>query len=74
MRESIVALGLLLDTPGGRKGPLEVIVNSMLQLREGLRKEGNWRISDRIRDALSNGGIVVEDTREGPRWRIKDLR
>jgi len=73
MRESILLLGLGHGYHrDGKERAFAGIVDSLLELRETLRKEGNWRISDQIREALSYGGIVVEDTRDGPRWRLKD--
>jgi cysteinyl-tRNA synthetase len=40
-----------------------------LDRREEARRNGNFSKADRIRDQLLESGIVVEDTKEGARWR-----
>ena len=37
--------------------------------RRGSRRAATWPRSDRLRDELAARGIVVEDTRDGQRWR-----
>jgi len=46
------------------------VLNLLLQVREELRKKGDWAASDRIRDRLKQIGIVVEDSPEGARWKL----
>ena len=42
----------------------------MLAEREAAaRTARDWASSDRLRDALAERGIAVEDTRDGQRWR-----
>jgi cysteinyl-tRNA synthetase len=41
----------------------------MLDERATARANRDWAASDRIRDALAERGISVEDTRDGQRWR-----
>ncbi len=50
---------------------LSRVVEAILELREEARRERNWRLADSIREALRKAGIEVEDTPEGPRWKIK---
>ncbi|MFX1348661.1 MAG: cysteine--tRNA ligase [Promethearchaeota archaeon] len=45
---------------------MEIIVN----IREKARDEKNYKISDEIRDKLREAGIQLEDTPDGPRWKI----
>jgi cysteinyl-tRNA synthetase len=41
---------------------------AMLEQREGARGRRDWAESDRLRDALAERGIGVDDTAEGQRW------
>jgi cysteinyl-tRNA synthetase len=49
---------------------LEGLVSLLLELREEARKNRNFALSDRIRQRLTELGVVVEDTREGPKWKV----
>ncbi|MBI4162292.1 MAG: cysteine--tRNA ligase [Candidatus Aenigmarchaeota archaeon] len=42
----------------------------MVNDREKFRKEKNFQKSDEIREILKKQGIVVEDTSQGPVWRV----
>ena len=44
-------------------------IEKMIEQRQKARKEKDFAESDRIRDKLKNMGIVLEDTREGVRWK-----
>jgi len=44
----------------------------LLEARAAARTARNWAESDRLRDELAQHGIVVEDTRDGQRWRRAD--
>jgi len=46
----------------------EKIKNLILQ-RDKARKEGNYKLADEIRNTLYLKGIILEDTKEGTRWR-----
>ena len=39
-------------------------------LTEELRRRRNFALADRIRDGLAELGVVVEDTPQGPRWKV----
>lgn len=52
----------------------ESLTEEMIRLlneREILRKAGNWKASDDLRDKLFHLGVEVLDTPEGMRWRLK---
>ncbi|MGB8951076.1 MAG: cysteine--tRNA ligase [Candidatus Aminicenantales bacterium] len=52
--------------------PEEIV--KKIQEREKARKEKNYRLADAIRRELLEAGIVLEDTKEGVRWKlIKNL-
>ncbi|HEY6058606.1 MAG TPA: DALR domain-containing protein, partial [Candidatus Limnocylindrales bacterium] len=42
---------------------------SLLEARIAARAARDWGVADRLRDELADRGIVVEDTRDGQRWR-----
>ena len=44
-------------------------LQAMLDERTAARAARDWAASDRLRDALLERGIAVEDTRDGQRWR-----
>ena len=49
-------------------------LEALLEARAAARTARNWAESDRLRDELARQGIVVEDTRDGQRWRrLEDL-
>jgi cysteinyl-tRNA synthetase len=52
-------------------GPLlDGLVKLLLEIREEARRERNFALSDRIRARLTELGLTVEDTREGPKWKV----
>jgi len=53
---------------------LSSLVDYLLSIRKSLKAERNYEWADQIRDQLSEAGIIVEDTREGVRWRIAESR
>lgn len=46
------------------------VMSELLKLRDEMRSEGRFDISDRIRESLSSAGIKIEDSRGETRWRI----
>src|SRR3954463_9660387 len=46
------------------------LVPAMLDARQAARERKDFAEADRIRDALADAGVVVEDTAAGPRWRV----
>ncbi len=46
-------------------------VEEMVDKRSALRREKRFDEADRIREELSQKGIVLEDTPEGTRWRVE---
>ena len=46
-------------------------IESLVAQRNQARKNRDFAMSDRIRDQLLDRGVVIEDTREGTRWRRK---
>jgi cysteinyl-tRNA synthetase len=53
-------------------GPLlEGLIALLLELREEARRAKDYAKSDRIRERLKELGVIVEDTKEGPKWRLE---
>jgi cysteinyl-tRNA synthetase len=46
------------------------LVQLLFDLREQLRKKGEYGLSDEIRARLNELGLVIEDTAEGPKWKL----
>ena len=44
----------------------------LIKLREEARRDGNWEKADTLRKELKNMGVLIEDTPEGTKWRLKD--
>jgi cysteinyl-tRNA synthetase len=44
-------------------------INQLIDQREKARAEKDWTKSDAIRDELNEKGIIIEDGKEGVRWR-----
>ncbi len=46
-------------------------IDKMVELRQRAREEKSFAEADRLRKAISDKGVIVEDTPEGPIWRRK---
>ncbi len=70
--ELLVLLGSHVESlPRSREECLEPLVSALLDLRDQLRREGRWADGDAIRETLARAHVIVEDTRDGPRWEIR---
>jgi cysteinyl-tRNA synthetase len=50
--------------------PLPDGAQALLDEREAVRAARDFAASDRLRDELAQMGVMVEDTRDGQRWRV----
>jgi cysteinyl-tRNA synthetase len=66
LRDLDQVLGVL---PDAEEHVLDPELQAMLDERAAARSARDWAASDRLRDALADRGISVEDTRDGQRWR-----
>ncbi|MDE7018276.1 MAG: cysteine--tRNA ligase [Lachnospiraceae bacterium] len=48
---------------------LDEDIEKLIQERQSARKEKNFQRADEIRDELQKQGIILEDTREGVKWK-----
>ncbi len=46
-------------------------IDALVEARERARGEKNFKLADEIRDKLSELGVVLEDTDDGPKWKLK---
>ncbi len=61
-------------TDSSTEGDTETIsklLDLLLSVRAEVRAAKQWAISDQIRDGLKEMGIVVEDTKDGTRWKYE---
>lgn len=52
-------------------GRFEAVMKIVLDMRQALRAEKNFKLADQLRDQLKAGGIIIEDSAEGSRWRVE---
>ncbi len=69
-REMIVLAGTGINQAVERPRGFEVLVKSLVDLREQYRRQKRWSEADQIRAILQQAGVSIEDTREGPRWSL----
>jgi cysteinyl-tRNA synthetase len=65
--ERLRALGFASEA----SGPSDEEINALVAKRVAAKKSRDFAESDRIRDELATHGIVLEDTRDGVRWKRK---
>jgi cysteinyl-tRNA synthetase len=66
MRELDTVLAILPD----EMAPLPSGAEELLAARAAARARREWAESDRLRGELASRGVIVEDTRDGQRWRL----
>ncbi len=67
-------LGILEEERLRKRAEFEIVENLIqiiVDIREELRKMKIYNISDRIREELRRTGIELQDTPEGPKWKLK---
>ncbi|MCR5397198.1 MAG: cysteine--tRNA ligase [Lachnospiraceae bacterium] len=70
LREELVMLSDILGIVLNKeKEVLDSDIEALIEERQAARKEKNFARADEIRDELLNMGIILEDTREGVKWK-----
>jgi cysteinyl-tRNA synthetase len=73
LRRTAVEVFGVISESSERQGEDSALVGELMQLLIDLRSEARtqkqWALSDRIRDGLSERGIVLEDGRDGTKWK-----
>ena len=72
--DEVLSLGLLeaaarLNAAASEAGEEDAEIDALVAARTAARKAKNWAEADRIRDELKARGIVIEDTKEGVKWK-----
>ena len=70
LKEEIVMLADICGlTVERQEAMLDTEIEALIQERQEARKAKNFARADEIRDILSDKGIILEDTREGVKWK-----
>lgn len=69
LRELAGVFGLQLDQTGVEKSQITPFIDLLIEIRQELRKQKLWALSDLVRDRLVELGVVLEDSKEGTTWR-----
>jgi cysteinyl-tRNA synthetase len=51
---------------------LKLLMEKLIDLRANFKSQKRYEKADYIRNSLQEAGIIVEDTREGVRWKIAE--
>lgn len=63
-------LGIIKVAAGdGKAADLTPVMELLIEIRQELKAAKRFDLTDQIRDRLKAAGILIEDTREGARWR-----
>jgi cysteinyl-tRNA synthetase len=68
LRELTGVLGLRLQEKQG-SGDADKFIDLLVEVRSEVRKQKLWQLSDLIRGRLKERGVVIEDSKEGTKWR-----
>jgi cysteinyl-tRNA synthetase len=70
LRELITVFGLRTERPetGGQATPF---IQLLIDLRNELRQQKLWALSDKVRARLAELGVLLEDNKDGTIWRWK---
>jgi cysteinyl-tRNA synthetase len=61
----------LKDETENNAGPLDGLMNLIIDLRQQARENKDWGTSDKIRDSLNEFNIQIKDGKEGTSWSFK---
>ncbi len=63
--------GLMEDTASAANGPVDGLMQLIIELRQQARDNKDWPTSDKIRDTLQELEIVIKDGKEETSWTFK---
>jgi len=61
-------LGLQLQELSGAQTSADPFIDLLVEVRNELRAQKNWALSDKIRDELKALGVILEDSKDGTTW------
>ncbi len=62
-------LNIIPAQDGADDGTLDDVMNILIDLRAELRKNKMYDLADMIRDRLKEAGVVLEDSKDGAKWK-----
>jgi cysteinyl-tRNA synthetase len=68
LRELTGVLGLRLEEKQG-SGDADKFIELLVEVRDEVRKQKLWAMSDLIRNKLKELGVTIEDSKDGTKWR-----
>ena len=71
LRELAGVLGLTLAGPQAGDTAAEPFIELLMELRDDLRDAKQYELSDKLRARLAEMGVILEDSAQGTRWRLK---
>jgi len=72
LRDLIVLLGVeMAARPDSAQSVIEPLVSRLLELRADYRTEKRWPDADKIRKILDQANVIVEDTKDGQTWQMR---
>ena len=72
LRELAGVLGLTLTAPqADGDATAEPFIGLLVELRDDLRDAKQYELADKLRARLSEMGVILEDSAQGTRWRLK---
>ncbi len=71
LKELTGVFGLELELPEAQGGEASQYIDLLVEIREKLRDNKLWDLSDVIRDKLDSLDVVLEDTSQGTTWHWK---
>jgi cysteinyl-tRNA synthetase len=71
VRETLAAFEAIFGVPLGRRASLDRDIEALIRRRSEARARKDWAEADRIRRDLLDRGVVLEDTPQGVRWKVR---
>jgi cysteinyl-tRNA synthetase len=68
LRELAGVLGLELERVRAETAEVDPFIDLLVEVRDELRKQKLWDLTDRIRDQLADLSVILEDTKGGTTW------
>jgi cysteinyl-tRNA synthetase len=72
LEKTDTVLGIIFFKGSGMSGTEAEWIESMIAERARSKKEKNFKRADEIRSILLEKGVILEDTKEGTRWKTKN--
>lgn len=71
LRQYTAVLGLTLDQSVEGEQDVSGLVELLIEIRQDLRQNKLWALSDKIRDRLVELGVLLEDGKDGTSWHME---